>query len=890
MASSKQQYTVVGTPLDLLDINIEYFDRSEINVLFNDVVSPVGTLWSWSGSSDKRILFTPAVAIGVTVTVKRVTDITKLRHSYTNGAAFTAKTLDEDLVQVLHIAQEATESNLSGDFFFDVDMHGFKINNLAGGTASSDAATFGQLTTKSAELAASTGSSLIGHSSGATGAVARTAQSKLRDTVSILDFSGIDLTGATSSSAGFQAALNSLAATGGTLELPNTYFIYLATSVTIPRNVTVRGKSESYAMPRGGYYQQHTSTSSIRLSNTATIILSGGASICNTLIINQNLVNALLVGGATGGFTSDANMVAAIAAYAGTAISASNSEDIYIHNCRILGFSQAIYTDLCDRQKIDFLDIDCTNGIWVNACYDIPRISNVHAWPFVAYGYPFSLATSGWVRTGSCFKTTTHFDAGVFLNCFSYGYAIGFDIQAPIETQMIGCYVDNNGSGANNGHIGYKISGATVAQISMLNCGASALDVGLLVDGSALKLSVTGCHFWGNKNHVLNSNAVNATYTACHFLYLNASFTPTYQLIVDGVGGQIDILDCLFYGSNVYNGIYAANFANTLKINNNNFEGSNVGITYATTMTGLSIITGNSFSAITPYTIPVGTGLNKAIIDNNLGLFSSQKYNYLTQSDYAFGGGSGTKHDNYYARGTAASPAISQLNDVPGTYRFYGHDGTGYKGVGALRGQVEDTPSAGSMSGMFIFSTSLNGTTSIIDRIKIGNAGDLTPITDNAQQLGVSGLRWSAIWAANGVIQTSDSRTKDNITPASLGLDFINKLNPVSYTWKQGGAEVISQVYRNADGVEVDSNTEGAIASEIITKERVGVRTHWGLIAQEVKQAADAAGVDFAGWVLTDVNDSDSQQALRYDQFISPLIKAVQELTARLTTLESKQS
>ena len=58
---------------------------------------------------------------------------------------------------------------------------------------------------------------------------------------------------------------------------------------------------------------------------------------------------------------------------------------------------------------------------------------------------------------------------------------------------------------------------------------------------------------------------------------------------------------------------------------------------------------------------------------------------------------------------------------------------------------------------------------------------------------------------------------------------------------------------------------------------------HYGLIAQEVKEAVDGSGAtDFGGWVLKE----DQTQALRYDQFISPLIKAVQELSARVAQLE----
>lgn len=149
----------------------------------------------------------------------------------------------------------------------------------------------------------------------------------------------------------------------------------------------------------------------------------------------------------------------------------------------------------------------------------------------------------------------------------------------------------------------------------------------------------------------------------------------------------------------------------------------------------------------------------------------------------------------------------------------------------------------------------------------------LYPVTDNAYSCGQNGNRWSSVWAANGTIQTSDKREKTNISPSVLGLDFINALNPVSYKWNIGSNKV----------VETDSQ------GEVVKVESVpGKRTHFGLIAQEVK-AALPQGVDFGGWVLTNEENVNSQQALRYDQFIAPLIKAIQELSAEVAVLKSKQ-
>jgi hypothetical protein len=151
------------------------------------------------------------------------------------------------------------------------------------------------------------------------------------------------------------------------------------------------------------------------------------------------------------------------------------------------------------------------------------------------------------------------------------------------------------------------------------------------------------------------------------------------------------------------------------------------------------------------------------------------------------------------------------------------------------------------------------------------------PATQNQTWLGSPDNSWAAIWAESGPVTSSDQRHKTNITSSVLGLDFIKKLNPVSYKWIVG---------RNESIIDENGNRVGITSHP-------GKRTHYGLLSQEVKTAFDECGVeDFAGWVLTDLEDPDSRQALCYTEFISPLIKAVQEqqemidqLTATVTSL-----
>lgn len=157
------------------------------------------------------------------------------------------------------------------------------------------------------------------------------------------------------------------------------------------------------------------------------------------------------------------------------------------------------------------------------------------------------------------------------------------------------------------------------------------------------------------------------------------------------------------------------------------------------------------------------------------------------------------------------------------------------------------------------------------NRVGLDSSGNWRPATDNAVSCGTAALRWSVIYAATGTINTSDVNTKTDIVASPLGLDFITKLNPVAYKFKVGG-RVVGPDY-DEDGTEVVHDTPGE-------------RQHFGLIAQDVK-AALPKDVDFGGWVLMDKDDPKSEQGLRYEEFISPLIKAIQELKAEIDALKA---
>jgi len=236
------------------------------------------------------------------------------------------------------------------------------------------------------------------------------------------------------------------------------------------------------------------------------------------------------------------------------------------------------------------------------------------------------------------------------------------------------------------------------------------------------------------------------------------------------------------------------------------------------------------------------------------------------------------------SRGTAVgSNTIVQSGDIVGRIDFDGTDGSINQTAAQIYAVIDGTPGANDMPGRLVFSTTADGASSPTERMRITNTGyifasgnesgsnvnRIAPVTDDVGYLGDSGHRWQAVYATNGTIQTSDEREKTDIQDSILGADFIRSLRPVSYRWKIGGYETTF----DEDGNRVDTPVPG-------------VRNHYGFIAQEVKQACGNA--DFGGWLLEDLDDPNSKQSLRLHEFISPMVKALQEALNEIDTLKAK--
>jgi len=128
------------------------------------------------------------------------------------------------------------------------------------------------------------------------------------------------------------------------------------------------------------------------------------------------------------------------------------------------------------------------------------------------------------------------------------------------------------------------------------------------------------------------------------------------------------------------------------------------------------------------------------------------------------------------------------------------------------------------------------------NNITIGNGANVpTGTSSNQVKIGNTSITYAGIQVAWTV--TSDRRLKSNILNSNLGLGFINRLRPVSYT-------------------RLNDDKQS---------------TEYGFISQEVDELLKELSPDKTGMISV---DDEGTYSLRYNDLIAPMVKAIQELTA----------
>ena len=197
--------------------------------------------------------------------------------------------------------------------------------------------------------------------------------------------------------------------------------------------------------------------------------------------------------------------------------------------------------------------------------------------------------------------------------------------------------------------------------------------------------------------------------------------------------------------------------------------------------------------------------------------------------------------------------------------------GTGTTAVGSEAGEAITTGNFNSCLGIVAGSTITTGDKNLCLGYDSGTSSSPNHITtgDNAIVLG-NNTTASAHIKVDWTV-TSDKRDKTDIEPLTMGLNFVNKLEPVTYRWD----------------MRSDYSKDFSITPDGTHKQQ---KLLGGLLAQDVEKVEREYGykVEDKTSILTDKHDTNGNYGLTYSKFIPVLINAVQELSMQVDKLKSE--
>jgi hypothetical protein len=210
--------------------------------------------------------------------------------------------------------------------------------------------------------------------------------------------------------------------------------------------------------------------------------------------------------------------------------------------------------------------------------------------------------------------------------------------------------------------------------------------------------------------------------------------------------------------------------------------------------------------------------------------------------------------------------AMGSGNTAVGANALYNNTGGNYNtalgaGAGTLDGNLSNATALG--AGAFVDAS---------DKVRVGDGS----VKSIGGQVG-----WSIF---------SDGRYKKDIKENVQGLAFINSLRPITYTVNIQGLNQYYNKGRKQPSNNTTATIEGqAMKAEIIKSvDEASKIVYSGFVAQEVEQAAKKLNFQFSG--VDKPQSKDGLYGLRYDNFVVPLVKAVQELSKSNDDLQQQNN
>lgn len=472
-------------------------------------------------------------------------------------------------------------------------------------------------------------------------------------------------------------------------------------------------------------------------------------------------------------------------------------------------------------------------------------------------------------------------DSAIGFDNTSFGSRSLSDIESGVNNTAVGSKsLLSNRTGNNNTGVGFQ---ALYRSTSDFNTSVGSISGEWLTSGGY------NCLYGANSGKKLTAGSFNV---AIGFDALGESPETNYTVAVgyraNANTGQ----------SSQTNSVYIGAFAGDYNIGSNN--------------TFVGYRAGNCIDAAKKTTL--ATGMNNV----GLGMFAMRR-NLKGSESVAIGAGAGAAAMNVNASvvigfaAAAASPALGDYSIAIGHSSSLNSAGAHNVGIG-YQSLLNNKDGSGNVA---IGNLSLQNNTIGKNNTAIGHNSGVTTFSgskaerhDNTVTIGYDarisdsnqiqlGNSQSTTYVYGTVQNRSDLRDKTDIRDTELGIDFILGLRAVDGRWdlRDDYIERIDTVKADEvirDNSDLDSLqlSERRCASEFVQHKPDGThkrtRYHHWFIAQEVQELCKTIGVEFGGLQHHQINGGDDVYSLGYDEFIPPVVRAIQDCWKRIDEIDSR--
>lgn len=365
--------------------------------------------------------------------------------------------------------------------------------------------------------------------------------------VDVRDFGAIG-DGATDCTAAFQTALDSLAERGGIVHVPPGQYWFDGT-ITVPASVTLEGTWRAPATV--DRYHTSDAVESPPLLRGSVLLVTAGAGDENGTPFCRLGFNSTLRGVTI--FYPNQTKTNPPVPYPWT-VQSSGADNPAVVDVLMVNPYQAVDfgTIVAGRHTVRNLFAQAIRrGLFIDRCYDIGRIENVHFWPFWTAADPDSPVAAFTLEQGEAFILGRS-DWELMTGCFAIGYHVGFR------------FVASRAEGGLGGGGNYLISqgGPDMCQYAVLveetqgHSGVSFTNCQIFGDvvvapSNQGMVRFTGCGLFGSidgaRGTALARLAGNGriSFDNCHFYCIHPG-SRNAETMIQVDAGRVSIQNCVF--------------------------------------------------------------------------------------------------------------------------------------------------------------------------------------------------------------------------------------------------------------------------------------------------------------------------------------------------------